>query len=429
MLMSRWSLPALVAGLALSFSCRQSEVKEIAPANPSVRAKAGLVSAPPATTPRLAGGDAPELAALDPVGSPTPQLHPHPPLDVCRTPGDPLDAARHLYDARRFTEALSCAAQATAFFPDLPQAYSEKGAALAALGRIDEAALAYARALALAPEHPDALLGAAHLYAVSFPSSREHDELAAVYAERGAAGARAENDRSLLAQFSLIGAMALNDLGRGLEALSRAEEVLRLDRGNREAAYERAVALFELCRFALSRAAFSALLQDEDRGAHAHHHLGLILERQGRFSEADKHFKVARRLAPEDFPEPQLLAPREFKAEIERAVAELPADMRRDLAGVPVTVEDLPREEDLLGGDPPLSPTILGLFRGPPIGERCDSASGGQPCRSVALYRRNLARAVQSRKELAAQIRVTLLHEVGHLRGEDDLELAARGLE
>jgi predicted Zn-dependent protease with MMP-like domain len=36
---------------------------------------------------------------------------------------------------------------------------------------------------------------------------------------------------------------------------------------------------------------------------------------------------------------------------------------------------------------------------------------------------------VTSREELLEQIQVTLLHEVGHLRGEDDEELAARGLE
>jgi len=102
--------------------------------------------------------------------------------------------------------------------------------------------------------------------------------------------------------------------------------------------------------------------------------------------------------------------------------------MRKDLGGVPVTVEDIPKSEDLLEGDPPLSPTILGLFRGPPIGEPC-TAEDGPVCRSVVVYRKNLARAVTSRAELLEQIRVTLLHEIGHLRGEDDLELAARGLE
>ena len=416
-----------LTGLALSLACNKPEAKVATKASPSIRPAASLASSA-APAPRPVPEPATEIAPLDRAHQPEMHTHRHTPLEVCRSPDDPLGAARRLYDAGRFAQALPCAAQATAFYPDLPQAHSEKGAALSALGRFEEAELAYARALALAPDHPDALLGAAHLYAVSLPSTRDHDELAVVYAQRGAARAQADGDTELVEQFALIASMALNDLGRGAEALARAEEVLRLDKGNPEAAYERAVALFELCRFPEAQRAFSALLSDPERGAHAHHHLGLILEREGRIAQAEAHFKAARRLAPEDFPEPQLLPPREFKAEIERAVAELPEDMRRDLVGVPVMAEDLPRDEDLLGGDPPLSPTILGLFRGPPIGERCD-APPGQKCRSVALYRRNLARAVQSRKELSEQIRVTLLHEVGHLRGEDDLELAARGLE
>lgn len=350
------------------------------------------------------------------------------PLPPCKSKGDPLEAARRYYDAEQFEEALSCAAQATAFYPDLPQSHSERGAALSALGRFEEAELAYARALALDPDYPDALLGAAHLFAVSLPSSRENDELASVYAEKGLAHARAEHDPKLAMQFALVSAMAFNDLGRSNDALARADEVLEHDRRNREAQYERAVALFELCRFAEARAAFTPLLNDPERGAHAHHHLGLILEREGKFEEAERHFAIARKEAPEDFPPPVLLSPAEFKAEVDKAVTALPEDMKRDLVGVPVTAEDLPDEADLLGGDPPLSPTILGLFRGPPLGERCDPEPG-QPCRSVALYRLNLARAVETRDELIEQIRVTLLHEVGHLRGEDDFELAARGLE
>ena len=95
-------------------------------------------------------------------------------------------------------------------------------------------------------------------------------------------------------------------------------------------------------------------------------------------------------------------------------------------------MEDLPELVDLTSGDPPLSPNILGLFRGTPLGETCEpepDAQPGAPCRSIALYRKNLARAVKSKDELLEQISVTLLHEVGHLRGEDDSELAARGLE
>lgn len=341
---------------------------------------------------------------------------------------DPLDAARSAYDAREYDRALSCAAEASARGPDEPDAHSERGAALSALGRYDEAKLAYARALALDPEHLDSLLGAAHLYGVSLPSSRDNDELAFVYAERGRQLARESGDAELAAQFALLGAMAANDLGEAQLALERSEEAAE-DRGeDPDVAYERAVALFELCRFKEAGLAFTRLLVDDEHGAHAHQHLGLLLEREGKLAEAEAHFRKARELSPEDFPAPQLLSERDFRREVDRALAGLPADMRKDLGGIPVTVEDLPRSEDLLDGDPPLSPTILGLFRGPPIGESC-SAEDGPVCRSVVLYRKNLARAVTSRDELLEQIRVTLLHEIGHLRGEDDLELAARGLE
>lgn len=355
------------------------------------------------------------------------------PLQVCKAEGlAPLDAARKLHDEGKFDEALSCAAQATALAPDDPQGHSERGAALAALGRFDEAQVAYARALALDPDHLDSLLGAAHLFGVSLTSTRERDELASVYAERGLALAQEQHDDELVAQFALLSAMAFNDLGQAKEAVDRADLTLAKKPGEPEARYERAVALFELCRFAEAKSAFTAMLDDPERAAHSHHHLGLLLEREGKWKQAEQHFAKATALNSADFPPPQLLSVDEFKRQLDLAIEGLPEDMRRDLHGVPVTAEELPQEEDLTSGDPPLSPAILGLFRGPPLSEACvpePGAKDGDPCRSVALYRLNLARAVKTHDELLEQIRVTLLHEVGHLRGEDDYELAARGLE
>jgi tetratricopeptide (TPR) repeat protein len=358
---------------------------------------------------------------------PEPAAVPGPePLPPCRALGAaPLDAALDYLEEGRYLESLSCAAQASALEPDSVAAHSARGEALAALNRTAEAQVAYARALALDPGHPDALLGAAHLYAVQLPSSREYDELGALYAERGLS--QADLAPELLPRFALVAAMALNDLGQAAEALQRAQLVLAREPDNHEASYEKALALFELCRFAEARAAFTTLVDDPRRGAHAHYHLGLLMEREGRWKQARSHFDKARALAPEDFPVPPLPTEAEFREEVARAVSALPEDMRKDLTGVPVRAEELPAEEDLLSGEPPLSPAILGLFRGPPLGEPCEGTE--TPCRSVALYRLNLARAVRTREELREQIKVTLLHEVGHLRGEDDQELAARGLE
>ena len=95
---------------------------------------------------------------------------------------------------------------------------------------------------------------------------------------------------------------------------------------------------------------------------------------------------------------------------------------------MPVEITELPDTEDLLAVDPPLSPSILGLFRGPSEGEPCTAADGPR-CRAIVFYRKNLVRFARDRGELDRQVRVTLLHELGHLHGEDDDQLRARGLE
>lgn len=355
------------------------------------------------------------------------------PLAVCDSRDElPLEAAREWLDKGEFHKALSCAAQASALFPNDVLAHTERANALAALGRLDEAKLAYARALAVDPDSLDALLGAAQFYGVTLPSTRDHDELGSLYAERGLDIAKGQHEEELAMQFGRLSAMAFNDLGQPADALERADWVLSVKKDDPDGRYERAFALFELCRFAEAKAAFAGLLADPDRKAHALHHLGLIAEREGKIKEAQKHFDEARELAAADFAEPVAVSDAEFKAEVKKAVEALPSDMKHDVERVPIEAEDLPATDDLTAVDPPLSPTILGLFRGPPLNEPCvrephQKADG--PCRSVVLYRKNLARAVHTRAELIEQIRVTLLHEIGHLRGEDDHELAARGLE
>lgn len=420
--------PTLVAVLAALVAwapgcrCKSRDAFEGSALQAASSAPPSQASPPPATSSLKSARPEPTTAA--------PRLAP---LPVCQSAGRlPLDAARDAFDHQRFEEALSCAAQAAALTPADVLAHVERGNALSELGRYDEARLAYARALAVDPDSLDALLGAAHLYVVRLPSTRELDELGSLYAERGFEVAQDERDPEFSASFARLAAMALNDVGQPREALERADWVLASHPADKEALYERAVALFELCRFDEARRAFEGLLSDPARAPFAHHHLGLVLERQGREAAAEREFSLASELDPVAFPRPVLVPRAELEAELARARASLPEDMREDLQGVPVTVEDLPALDDLVASDPPLSPTILGLFRGPSLGEDCEGDAqerDGGACRSIVLYRRNLARAVKTREELVEQVRVTLLHELGHLRGEDDGELAARGLE
>ena len=342
-----------------------------------------------------------------------------------------LDRAADRYDDGDYEAALLCADEASRQAPRSIEAHHNRAAALAQLGRLDEARTAFTRALALDPDDPETLAGAADLYINRLPPSAELTEIGLEYARRGARNVKrlaADRRKAQAARLALLEGQALDDLGRAKEALPRLESALAFAPGDLDAQYERGVALFELCRFSDARRVFQTVLERNADNAYAHHHLGLILEREGREPEAIKHFIRARQLAAGDFPAPVDISRDDFKRSVDRALAELPDNLKRDLKTVPVQVSDLPAVEDLTAEDPPLSPTILGLYRGLPLGQLPPPGVPDEP-RSIVLYRKNLARAVASQDELELEIRKTLLHELGHLHGEDDQALRSRGLE
>jgi predicted Zn-dependent protease with MMP-like domain len=160
-----------------------------------------------------------------------------------------------------------------------------------------------------------------------------------------------------------------------------------------------------------------------------HHHLGLVAERRGEDDEARRRFARARKLAPDEFPRPIALSPAAFDEAVEDALARLPEQVRRYLSNVAITVEDLPSDDDLLAADPPLSPSILGIFRGPPYGRHDAVDPWTHLPSSIALFQRNLERFARSRADLIEEIGITLVHEVGHFLGLDEEELYARGLD
>jgi predicted Zn-dependent protease with MMP-like domain len=390
-------------------------------------------SAPP--TPPPGGGRAPPASVppARPAGVPAAGDEPAP--GPC-LPGRPGASAAELAaeaararDAGHPASALACADAALRADPRSRAPLRERALALADLDREDEARAAVSRLVAADPDDPESLLVAADVH-VNRLGDRDSLEAGRALALRGAAravgGPRAHP--SLAPRLLAIAGMAENDLGRSREALLHLDEAVARDPRDLDAHYERGVALFELCRFAPARRAFERVLRHSPRDPGSLHHLGLLAERAGDERRAAELLRRASRLAPRDFRPPVDVPRAEFEAELRRALAGLPEAERAALAGVPVEVEEIPAYADLTAVDPPLSPSILGLFRGPSLGEPCPGGEG-PACRSIVLYRRNLLRFASDRARLSEQVRVTLLHELGHLHGESDEELRARGLE
>lgn len=256
----------------------------------------------------------------------------------------------------------------------------------------------------------------------------EDYERAVELARKGARSARKEGLRDLEADLRWLEGSALTELADPAAALARLDEALALAPDHLDAMLERAFALFELGRLDEARRQLEDVLARAPDEAWAHHQLGLVAERRGQAAEAERRFKRARALDPAAFPRPVTVSRAEFERLAEAALEDVPEAVRRYLANVPITVEDLPADDDLRACDPPLSPTILGLFRGAPYGQKSSSDPWSHLPSAIVLYQRNLERAVGSRDELEEQIAVTLVHEMGHFLGLSEEELHARGL-
>jgi Flp pilus assembly protein TadD/predicted Zn-dependent protease with MMP-like domain len=331
-----------------------------------------------------------------------------------------LEQAGRDFEKGRYEDALECAREATRIDEKSVAAHHFRGAALTEMGHIEEARTAYARALALDPDDPEVLRSAADLH-VRRLGSRDDLELALQYVHRALPRALRGKEKPLLKELYLLQAMALDDLGRPGDALAAANRSLEFDAKDRETRREKGVALFELCHFDQAKAELSKLAAEES-DAWAEHYLGLIAERAQDDVAAAVHFARAQKLDPDAFKAAAPAPAPVFQKIVQEELEKLPPDIKQGLARANFAVEDLPQVGDLVATDPPLSPGILGLFRPPPE----SAPSEARP--TILLYRRNLSRAAHSVDELHREVRDTLMHEVGHLNGEDDEQLRDRGL-
>jgi predicted Zn-dependent protease with MMP-like domain len=117
-----------------------------------------------------------------------------------------------------------------------------------------------------------------------------------------------------------------------------------------------------------------------------------------------------------------------FEQLVERALAELPAQFAEFLEEVPVEVRPRPTRGQLKRLGLREDQLLLGLYEGIPLTERSVEHSAVRPP-VIYIFKEDVEDASDSEADLIEQVRITVLHEIGHHFGmdEDDLEKLGYG--
>lgn len=122
------------------------------------------------------------------------------------------------------------------------------------------------------------------------------------------------------------------------------------------------------------------------------------------------------------------VTPSRFERLVQRALDRLPPEFQDHLENVSVVIAEAPDRELLesMGYDPDdPDDTLFGLYEGVPLTERRhdDVLLPDQ----ITIFRRPLLEWAESEEEVVNEVRVTVLHEIGHFFGLDEDRLDELG--
>lgn len=110
------------------------------------------------------------------------------------------------------------------------------------------------------------------------------------------------------------------------------------------------------------------------------------------------------------------------------AIAEIPAELLNRVHNVDIVIETRPTARDRkVAGIGPRS-LLLGLYHGIPITRRGDNYNLVLPDK-ISIYQEAIESICETDDEVREQVRVTVLHEIGHYFGIDDDRLHELGMD
>lgn len=345
---------------------------------------------------------------------------------------DCLDQAMEASHGGRTDEALAWLDEALKAQPDGAEAHNGRGEILWDAGRVEEALHEFDLAALADPKFIAAHLNRAELLIEEFG---EHEQaLLRCDALLEGSPDLPQLDRMLEAEVYYLKSKAFFYLDNLPGALFLVRRALRSagDVGIYRA-FEGQI-LFETSQLEAAKQCLErAIALDPDSG-HALYHLGLVLERMNFEEAAEDAFARADALDPDHYPRPLAIDAQRFGEIVERALHNLPRSIREFLGDVEVGVQDFPSQE--LIDRESVSPQLLGIYEGPPADEPEPRAKTGllfgrkmlRGSGRLTLFKKNLEKVCRTEADLAAQIQLTIKHEVGHYLGLDAEDLERLGL-
>ena len=160
--------------------------------------------------------------------------------------------------------------------------------------------------------------------------------------------------------------------------------------------------------------------------------IGLCHDHLGDPESADEHFEKATEIDPKGNPPIPHISSDEAHKLIATVLGELPERVREEMEEVPIILEDLPDLSMIQESAGQISPDTLGLYSGSTVANDSQgsfSPQEGMPTAAVIrIYRRNLERMSRNENDLVEQVKITLLHEIGHHLGLDEDDVDRLGL-
>jgi predicted Zn-dependent protease with MMP-like domain len=161
-------------------------------------------------------------------------------------------------------------------------------------------------------------------------------------------------------------------------------------------------------------------IEEEPDNPDAHYEAGIAYEELGEEGERRREFLEVLRLDALSEQAPQPEHEKIICEEVEATLAELPSEIGDRLGSVAILVEPRPSRQAVKDG---VDPRLLGLFEGA-TSQELSGADAPLTATHIRIFSHNLASAFADEQSLRDEVRVTVLHEIGHFFGleEDDME-------